>query len=207
MTDSTTPKSSLRTKADSVRALRCKNVIAVMEHPDNLLNIGTVIRNVNALGAEKVYVISQSRDIPADWQDMRSERHLNKASASGVKWTFVKVFPDTTSCLEHLGKNGFVSAVTSPHLKGRQNFVLHEADYTQYKKLAVWFGNERFGLSDEAIEQSDFCINIPMCGIIESLNLGTASGIVLYEIGRQRREFQTQQHAKRVAKKAAQTEA
>ena len=34
------------------------------------------------------------------------------------------------------------------------------------------------------------CINIPMLGIIESLNLGTTSGIVLYEVTKQRREYQ-----------------
>lgn len=66
----------------------------------------------------------------------------------------------------------------------------HEHDYTKYKKLAVWFGNERVGISKTAVERSSFCINIPMYGIIESLNLGTSSGIVLYEIAKQRREFQ-----------------
>jgi hypothetical protein len=42
---------------------------------------------------------------------------------------------------------------------------------------------------DLAVENSLACINIPMAGIIESLNLGTTTGIVLYEIAKQRREF------------------
>jgi tRNA (guanosine-2'-O-)-methyltransferase len=54
----------------------------------------------------------------------------------------------------------------------------------------VWFGNEGKGISKTALERSDLCINIPMFGIIESLNLGTSSGIVLYEITKQRRVFQ-----------------
>lgn len=57
--------------------------------------------------------------------------------------------------------------------------------YTQ-KKLAVWFGNESRGVSDEVITKSEMCINIPMNGIIESLNLGTDTGIVLYEITTQK---------------------
>lgn len=36
------------------------------------------------------------------------------------------------------------------------------------------------------------CISIPMFGMIESLNLGTSSGIVLYEVAKQRREYQSQ---------------
>jgi tRNA (guanosine-2'-O-)-methyltransferase len=35
------------------------------------------------------------------------------------------------------------------------------------------------------------CVSIPMFGMIESLNLGTSSGIVLYEVARQRREYQS----------------
>jgi tRNA (guanosine-2'-O-)-methyltransferase len=80
--------------------------------------------------------------------------------------------------------------VTSPHLKGRKNVVLHEGDYTTQAKLAVWFGNEVRGASDLAVKQSGMCIQIPMFGIIESLNLGTTSGIVLYEITKQRRDYQ-----------------
>lgn len=79
--------------------------------------------------------------------------------------------------------------VTSPHLKGKTNVVLHDGDYTQ-KRLAVWFGNEARGISDLAVSESQACINILMCGIIESFNLATSTGIVLYEITKQRREFQ-----------------
>jgi tRNA (guanosine-2'-O-)-methyltransferase len=67
--------------------------------------------------------------------------------------------------------------------------VLHEADYT-HPKLAVWFGNESRGISEAAVARSEFCVSIPMFGIIESLNLGTTSGIVLYEITKQRRAYQ-----------------
>lgn len=198
---------SLRAKANRIKGLRCKNLIVVLEDPDNVKNVGTVIRNVNVLGADKLYIVSRRPEIPTDWQHMRGERQLNRTSASGVKWTFVKIFETTEACLTHLRDNNFVSAVTSPYLKGRENVVLHEADYTKYKKLAVWFGNERFGLSQKAIEHSSLCINIPMYGIIESLNLGTASGIVLYEIGKQRRAHQVKRSEKIKAKKEARTEA
>ncbi len=106
-----------------------------------------------------------------------------------MKWSFVKVFPDTQACIEHLHNKDFVSVVTSPHIKGKNNVILHEGDYTQ-KRLAVWFGNEARGISDLAVANAEACINIEMFGVIESLNLGTSAGIVLYEITKQRREFQ-----------------
>ena len=196
-------KTSLRAKADKIKDFRCKNLIAVIEYPTDLRNIGTIIRNVNALGVEKAYVVTDHKFLPDDWQEMRGRRALNAISASAIKWSFVRKFHDTESCLGHLERNGFVSVVTSPHTKGRRNVILHEADYTKYKKLAVWFGNEGIGISRLALERSELCVNIPMFGIIESLNLGTSSGIVLYEITRQRREFQNKLKAKIAAKKSA----
>ncbi|MDP5110247.1 MAG: RNA methyltransferase [Rickettsiaceae bacterium] len=181
---------TLRTRADKIKEFKCKNLIAVIENPDDIRNIGTIIRNVNALGIEKAYIVTNQQLLPDSWEEMRTTPKLNAISASAIKWSFVKVFKDTNSCMDHLEKNGFISAVTSPHMKGYNNVVLHEHDYTSYKKLAIWFGNEGTGISKTAIERSSLCISIPMCGIIESLNLGTSSGIVLYEVATQRRKFQ-----------------
>ncbi|KJY76910.1 TrmH family RNA methyltransferase [Vibrio nigripulchritudo] len=188
-------KSALRKRADEVKDFRCKNLIVVLENPKTLKNIGSVVRNVNALGAEKVYIVDENGSLPDDWQDMRHWNPLVKPSASAVKWSFVKKFSSTQSCLAHLESNKFDSIATSPHVKGKMNVELSKGDYTQ-KRLAVWFGNESKGLSELAIQSSVFCVNIPMFGIIESLNLGTSSGIVLYEITKQRREFQNRKYGR-----------
>lgn len=183
-------KSALRARADTIKLYRCKNLIAVIEDPSDIKNIGTVIRNVNALGVEKAYIVDPSGALPNDWQEMREKRTLSKTSVSAIKWTFVKRFDSTAACIEHLERNRFVSIVTSPHVKGANNVVLDEADYTIYTKLAVWFGNEARGISDLAVQHSEMCVSIPMFGMIESLNLGTTSGIVLHEVTKQRREYQ-----------------
>ena len=184
-----TTKSEVRKRADGIKDYRCKNMIAVIEEPNDIKNIGTVIRNVNALGVEKTYIVDSRKALPDDWQEMRQRKSLSKTSVSAIKWSFVKRFDSTEQCLDHLEKNRFISIVTSPHVKGKENVILHEADYT-CPRLAVWFGNESRGISDVAVERSKFCVSIPMFGMIESLNLGTTSGIVLYEITKQRREYQ-----------------
>jgi len=184
-------KRSVRERADAIKPFVCKNLIAVIEDPADIKNIGTVIRNVNALGAEKIYIVDPRKSLPDDWQDMREKPSLSKTSVSAVKWSFVKRFDSTDDCFDHLEKNNFRSMVTSPHVKGQLNIILHEGDYTEHAKLAVWFGNEKRGISDRAVERSDACVSIPMFGMIESLNLGTSSGIVLYEVCKQRREYQS----------------
>lgn len=184
-------KKSVRERADEIKVYRCKNLIAVLEDPSDIKNIGTVIRNVNALGVEKAYVVDPRGALPDDWQVMRETKSLSKTSVSAIKWSFVKRFDSTEACVDHLERNRFVSIVTSPHVKGMKNVVLDEADYTIYTKLAVWFGNEARGISDLAVERSEMCVSIPMFGMIESLNLGTTSGIVLYEVTKQRRIYQS----------------
>ncbi|NCP24226.1 MAG: RNA methyltransferase [Erythrobacter sp.] len=184
-------KPSVRNRANAIKPFVCKNLIAVIEAPSDIKNIGTVIRNVNALGCEKIYVVDPRRALPDDWQEMREQRSLSATSVSAVKWSFVKRFDSTDDCFDHLERNNFHSVVTSPHLKGQTNIWLHEGDFTEHAKLAVWFGNEKRGISDRAVERSDACLAIPMFGIIESLNLATSSGIVLYEVTKQRREYQS----------------
>jgi tRNA (guanosine-2'-O-)-methyltransferase len=191
-------KSTLRQRADKVKPFRCKNLIAVLEEPTDIKNIGTVIRNVNALGIEKTYIIDHRKALPDDWEIMRERTSLQKPSVSAIKWSYVKRFDSTEDCIAHLEKNRYVSIVTSPHIKGKRNAILHEGDYT-HTRLAVWFGNESRGISDLAVSKSEMCISIPMFGIIESLNLGTTTGIVLYEVTKQRREYQSKY--KRAGKK------
>lgn len=184
-------RKSVRKRADQIREFRCKHLIAVLENPTDIKNIGTVIRNVNALGVEKVYVVDPRRSLPDDWQDMRERRSVSKTSVSAVKWTFVRRFDSTDECFDYLEKKNFKSIVTSPHVKGKHSIYLHEGDYTVHSKLAVWFGSEATGISPLAVERSEMCVSIPMFGMIESLNLGTSSGIVLYEVAKQRREYQS----------------
>jgi len=194
-------KSTVRQKADEIKEYRCKNLIAVIENSNDIKNIGTIIRNVNALGVEKTYIVDSRKALPDDWQEMRERKSLAKSSVSAIQWSFVKRFDSTEQCLDHLEKNRFLSIVTSPHVKGKENVVLHEADYT-HPRLAVWFGNESRGISDIAVERSEFCVSIPMFGMIESLNLGTTTGIVFYEITKQRREYQKKyKRANRVSNK------
>lgn len=181
-------KSGLRLKADKCKSYRCKNLIVVLENPKTIENVGSTIRNLDAFGVEKLYIVDGNKLLPDNWEDMRDRPSLNKISASAIKWKYVKVFKNSIDCIKYLDNKQFVSIVTSPHIKGKNNVVLDDGKYTQ-KKLAVWFGNESRGVSDIAIDNSTFCVNIPMYGIIESINLGTCTGIVLYEITKQRRNF------------------
>lgn len=57
----------MRKKADEIKDLRCKNLIALLEEPTDIKNIGTVVRNINALGVEKLYIVDRKKKLPEEW--------------------------------------------------------------------------------------------------------------------------------------------
>ena len=187
-------KNRIRKRADFAKKNRCRNIICVLEAPKSLENVSTVIRNVCALGAAKLYVVDKYKVLPVEWSKMRTHNGLMSVSASAIKWTYVRKFLTTADCLSYLGKKKFISMVTSPHIKGKINYDIRDfalnRDHPDYRnKLAVWFGNEIEGVSEEAIQGSEACLQIKMCGIIESLNLAVSTGIILHEICSQSRDL------------------
>jgi hypothetical protein len=54
MEERASSKPTVRKRAEEIKQFRCRNLIAVIENPTDVKNIGTVIRNANALGVEKV---------------------------------------------------------------------------------------------------------------------------------------------------------
>lgn len=181
---------SVRERIREIKHLRNRYFICVLENPTNTINIASAIRNISAFGVEKLYVVDSNSNINVihNFESSRKNKHLTNLSVGANKWVFVKYFKTTNECISHLRKHLYTIAVTSSHIKGKKNIDLYEGNYTQ-RRLAVWFGNESRGISDEAINNADMCIQIPMGGIVESLNLGTSTGIILSYIGYQRLKF------------------
>ncbi len=200
--------SSLRVRANKAQQFRCKNLVCVLENPSNLENVGSVVRNIDALGVTMLYVVSTRFRAEDLNHRPRNETHLNKSrkriqmsSVSANKWVYIHHFETTQACIDHLRSNHFASLVTSPHIQGLQNLSLLQSNFTSYKKLAVWFGCEAQGISAIAIENATGCIQIEMCGIVESLNLSVSTGIILHFIASQRRQYSQQRKIARQDKK------
>lgn len=187
---------AIRDRIKKVKHLRNRYLICVLENPKLVVNLASVIRNVSALGVEKIYVVGGYKGIPKTFDEFRNNSALAIASVGANKWTFVRHFETTEDCIKHLRKNGYEIAVTSPHQKGKDNVNLYSGNYTK-GKLSVWFGNESHGISDEALTAADVCVQIPMGGVVESFNLAVSSGIVLSYIREKRLEFMKAKTAKK----------
>lgn len=177
----------VRDRIRETKHLQNKYFICVLENPKDIVNIASTLRNISAFGVEKLYVVGNNK-LVKNFETSRNNKRLANLSVGSNKWVFVKSFSTTTECVEHLRKDRYTIAITSSHLKGKNNVSLYEESFTQ-KRLAVWFGNESKGISNEAVAAADMCIQIPMGGIVESLNLGTSTGIILSFIGYQRLRY------------------
>lgn len=178
---------TIRDRIRRIKHLQNKYFICVLEYPRDVKNIATAIRNVSAFGVEKLYVVG-GPNVVRSFESARRNKRIKNLSAGANKWVFVKHFETTAQCIAHLKDNLYTIAVTSSHQKGKKTVNLYEETFT-HKRLAVWFGNESKGVTDEALENADMCIRIPMGGIVESLNLGTSTGIILSYIGYQRLKY------------------
>jgi tRNA (guanosine-2'-O-)-methyltransferase len=136
-------------------------------------NASAVIRTCDAAGILHLDLVSPNPDLLG----------INKAiSTRAEKWVDVHIHGSIGDCLLPLRKKGFKVAVTHLH---KDAIPYSDLDYTQ--PLALVFGSESEGVSREALELADLRIQIPMLGMVQSLNLSVSVGVILYEAMKQRR--------------------
>ncbi len=161
-------------KVKKVLSLRQPDLRIVLEEVKNTHNASAVVRTCDAAGILHVDVISTSEEVFP----------VNEAiSTRAEKWLQFHYYTSTTDCLAQLKKKGFKIAAT--HLS-EDSLSYLALDYAQ--PIALVFGNEAEGISDEALELADYKIRIPMIGMAQSLNLSVSVGIILYEAMKQRQD-------------------
>lgn len=168
-------------KVDRVLSFRQPDLHVVLEEVTNAHNASAVVRTCDAAGVLYIDVISADR----------KPFPMNKAiSTRAEKWLHFTNYSSTRTCLKQLKKQGFKIAATQ---LGDKSLPYTDIDYTQ--PMALVFGNESGGISDQALELSDYVVKIPMFGMAQSLNLSVSVGIILYEALRQRLQKNEKEHS------------
>ena len=160
-------------KLTSVLNKRQGDIAIVMENVFHPHNISAVMRTCDAVGVQDIYILNTK--IP------RHKKWGAKSSSSAAKWLTVHQFENTEACVAELRKN--YSTILTTHLSS-DAVGLHQIDFT--KSIALVFGNEHSGVSDEMRAIADGNFIIPQVGIIRSLNISVACAVTLYEAFRQK---------------------
>ena len=157
----------------SVLQKRQFDLTVVLENVFDPHNISAVMRTCDAVGVQELYVLNTK--IP------RHKKWGAKSSSSAAKWLTVYQFENAEECFSELKKK--YSKILTTHLSS-DAVNLYQIDLTQ--PVALVFGNEHSGVSEEIRNLAEGNFIIPQAGIIRSLNISVACAVTLYEAYRQK---------------------
>ena len=147
--------------------------VVILDHLEDPHNLGAIIRTCEAAGVS--YII-----MPKDRQVMVNSTVM-KTSAGALSNVHIAVVSNLVNAISKLKDNGFWVVGTAME----DSVDYRSIDYSG--KTALVIGNEGKGISRLVRESCDFVATIPMFGKINSLNASVASGIMIYEVVRNRK--------------------
>lgn len=157
----------------SVLRKRQPDLTVVLENVFDPHNISAVMRTCDAVGIQELYVLTNK--IP------RHKKWGARSSSSAAKWLTVHQYEDAELCFADIRKK--YNKVYTTHLSS-DAVSLYEINFTD--SVALVFGNEHNGVSEEIRAMADGNFLIPQMGIIQSLNISVACAVSIYEALRQK---------------------
>ncbi|MEX6687037.1 RNA methyltransferase [Danxiaibacter flavus] len=160
-------------KLTKVLAKRQNNLTVVMENIEDPRNITAVMRTCDAVGIQDIYVINSKPKRNREWKF--------KSGTSAAKWLTLHQFDNVEECVAAVRK--VFNKIYTTRLTA-ESVSIYDVDLTD--KVALVFGNEQTGVSDEICNASDGNFLIPQMGLIQSLNISVACAVSVYEAFRQK---------------------
>ena len=149
------------------------NFVVILDHLEDPHNFGAIIRTSEAAGVDAI-IIPKDRQVPVNSTVM-------KTSAGALSNMEIVCVSNLVQAINILKDNGFWVVGTA-----MENAIDYkDIDYSS--KIALIIGNEGKGMSRLVMDSCDYIAKIPMVGKINSLNASVASGIMIYEVVRNRK--------------------
>lgn len=151
--------------------LKKNSFIVVAESIEKPGNLGTILRSCDAAGVDAVIVCDPTTDI----------HNPNVVRSSvGTLFTLPVLEAGSEETLLFLKEHKIAVVAATPHAK----MTFTEADFKV--PLAIVVGTEQYGLTENWMKKADIAVRIPMFGVADSLNVASATTLLLYEVVRQR---------------------
>lgn len=144
-------------------------VTVVLDNVRSEMNVGSVFRTADAFLVERICLCGITPQPP------KAEIHKTALGAEeSVTWQY---YPATLAAVEQLKAEGYtICSIEQVH----DSVGLDQFAVEQGHKLAIVFGNEVKGVSQEVVDVSDLCIEIPQHGTKHSLNISCCAAIVMW---------------------------
>jgi len=148
-------------------------LILILDEIQDPHNVGAILRSAECSGVNGVILTKhQSATITST---------VTKTSAGATEHLKICQVNNLSQTIDELKEKGFW--IVGSSLENAKNYT--EVDYNI--PIALIVGNEEKGIRKLTASKCDFLVKIPMSGKIQSLNVSVATGILLFEILRQRR--------------------
>jgi len=163
-------------RLQEVAARRQNTLAVVLENVHDPHNIGAVLRSCDSVGVQEVFILYTEDHLDEERIELGS-----RTSSGARKWLDIHLYRDVDACFEAVKSR--YEHLWATHL-GESAKSLYELDLTQ--SVALLFGNEHDGLSQQALGHATGNFLIPQVGMVQSLNISVACAVSLYEASRQR---------------------
>ena len=147
-------------------------IVIILDNVRSMNNIGSVFRTADAFLLQAIYLCGVTATPP--------HREIQKTALGATDTVSWKHFPTTVDAINELKREGF----TVYGVEQVENSIMLDKIEILQKKVALVFGNEISGVSQEALDICDTCIEIPQYGTKHSINLAVSVGIVVWEIAK-----------------------
>lgn len=145
-------------------------LVVILDDVRSLNNVGSVLRTADAFVVERIMLCGITAVPP------HPDIHKTALGAEdSVDWIY---FKDVKDAIETVREQGFVVCAIE-QVNG--SVMLNEFVVEKGKKYAVILGNEVKGVNQQAVDLSDYCIEIPQFGTKHSLNVSISAGIVIWD--------------------------
>lgn len=149
-------------------AMRTRYMTVLAENIYHGQNAAALIRHCDAFGVQEMHTV-----------ETLCRFEPNPVIARGSeRWVDVHRHASTAEAVAELRRRGYRIVATTPH---REDATPETFDVTK-GPFALVFGTEHAGISDEAIAAADEFLRIPMCGLVESLNVSASAAILIYQL-------------------------
>lgn len=165
-----------RTVPNFDEAVEGTKTVVVLENINNPTNLGVILRCAAALGVEAFFIDPTCSD-PL----YRRSGRVSMGEAYSSPYSRLDRFPDG---LEPLRAAGFKLLALTP---APDAVALDDLELNPDDRVAIMLGAEGPGLTDDALAAADLRVRIPMSGMVDSINVGSAAAVAFYGIGLARR--------------------
>lgn len=146
-------------------------LILVLDDIRSLHNIGSVFRTADAFLIEKIYLCGITATPP--------NKEINKTALGA---TDTVTWEHNENVLEVIQNLKSEKVITLAIEQVESAVFLQDFKVEKGQKYALVFGNEVYGVSQEAVAICDGCIEIPQLGTKHSLNISVSAGIVVWDL-------------------------